>query len=193
MERWENHVAVVTGASSGIGASIFENLALAGFIVIGVARRVNLIQAIIDNQSPDVASRMHAYYCDVRLPLSVDNAFDYINSTFGGIDVLINDAGIARPGNLINMDLMEVHNVIQTNLLGYIYWSRKAAASLIERNAIGHIILIDSVLGHFVPKNKGMSLNAYPISKYGVTALRDVLAEEFSLIGNRNIKVTVSM
>lgn len=192
MERWENHVAVVTGASSGIGASIFENLALAGFIVIGVARRVNLIQAIINNQTDDVSSRMYAQYCDVRIPESVDATFEYINSTFGGIDVLINDAGIIRPGNLITMDLIQIHNVIQTNLFGYIYWARKAAASLTERNAQGHIILIDSTAGQFVPRNKGFSINAYSISKFGVTALRDVLIDEFNLIDNRNIKVTVS-
>lgn len=193
MERWENHVAVVTGASSGMGASIFENLALAGFIVIGVARRVHLIQAIIDNQTEDVSSRMYAHYCDVRNPASVDATFEYINTTFGGIDVLINDAGIFRLGNIITMDLREIHNVIQTNLFGYIYWARKAAASLIERNAKGHIILIDSIAGHSVPRNKGFSINAYSISKYGVTALRDILSEEFNLISNRNIKVTVSL
>ncbi|KAL5277381.1 DHRS11.2 family protein [Megaselia abdita] len=193
MERWEDHVAVVTGASSGMGAAIFESLALAGFIVIGLARRVNLIQDIIDKQKPDVASRMHAHYCDVRLPESVDTAFEYINSSFGGIDVLINNAGIIRTGNLIDMNLTDIHDTIQTNLFGYIYWSRKAAASLIERNATGHIIQINSVTGFYVPRNVGFSVNAYPISKFGLTALKDVLAEELNLIGNRNIKVTVSV
>ena len=100
MDRWQGSIAVVTGASSGIGASIFETLALAGFVVIGLARRDHLIQNIIDQQTPEVASRMHARFCDVRDQDSVDGAYNYIIENFGGIDVLVNDAGIFNQGML---------------------------------------------------------------------------------------------
>lgn len=193
MERWENHVAVVTGASSGMGASIFENLALAGLIVIGVARRVHLIQEIIDRQTPEVASRMRAHFCDVRSPQSVDEAYCYITDNFGGIDILIDNAGIFEDGMLIDMEIQKIHNVFSTNLFGYIYWARKAIKSLTERNATGHIILTNSISGHSLIKFPEFSTNAYTISKYGVTALREILADELSMLNNKNIKVTVSL
>lgn len=95
MEMWKGKLAVVTGASAGIGAAIIEDLANAGINVVGLARRVEKIDEIIKNIGC-TSGEIHAYQCDVSDLQSIKAAFEWIEGKFGSINILINNAGCGR-------------------------------------------------------------------------------------------------
>lgn len=97
MERWFGRVAVVTGASSGIGAGIFKALAKYPIKVVGLARRKQLVDEIASNCSGQVFT----YECDVSNEESVKAAFEWIDKHIGGVDILVNNAGVAYRGSVI--------------------------------------------------------------------------------------------
>lgn len=190
MDRWQNKVAVVTGASSGIGAAVVESFVNAGLIVVGLARRTERCEEIRKKLSSEQQSRYHTKFCDVSDSKSVEEAFDYVCKTFGGVDVLVNNAGCARGGLLADMDIKDVQTVVNTNLLGVVYCTQAAIKSMKERLFNGHIFHINSVLGHNVLKLEGSACNIYPATKFGVTAMTEVLRHELNILKSK-IKVTV--
>lgn len=99
MERWIGKVAVVTGASSGIGEAIARSFVDAGLIVLGLARRDDKLKLIADSLKKSKGS---FYYkrCDVRNENDIIQAFAYAENKFGGIDVLVNNAGIAKSSTI---------------------------------------------------------------------------------------------
>lgn len=195
MERWIGKVAVVTGASSGIGAAISVDLAKAGMIVVGLARRLERIEALKAQipRSP-TAGVLHSFKCDVSQEDDIKSAFSWIESYLGGVDVLINNAGIARTTRLIEPNNTQfIREVLDTNIFGVVLCTREAFQSMKNRNVNGHIILINSTAGHTVPPRvDGLpSLNIYPASKHAITALTEVLRQEFQTEGS-STKITVS-
>lgn len=192
MDRWKHRVAVVTGASSGIGASIAENLLKNGLIVVGLARRVDKMENISQSLSETEQSRFHTFYCDISDVKNVKNVFTTICSKLGGVDIIINNAGCVFNGLLATMDVNEIQAIINTNLMGPIYCTQEAARSMIERNFDGHVIMMNSILGHNVISLGGSVLNAYPLSKFAITAATEVWRREFTTM-SRKIKVTVSI
>ncbi|XP_035788468.1 farnesol dehydrogenase-like [Anopheles albimanus] len=192
MDRWVGKVAIVTGASAGIGAATLKALAGAGMVAVGFARRLDRVERLKEELAGDeaVRQRLHAVRCDVTREEDILAAFRLVEERFGGVDVLINNAGIARAG----VDLLTANNtaalrdVIDTNLLGTVLCSREAFQSMKRRSVTdGHIVHINSVLGHTVPPN--MTFNIYPATKYGVTALTETMRHELR-IARTNIKVT---
>ena len=95
MEKWKGKIAVVTGASSGIGASIFVDLARNGVTVIGMSRNLAKIDQLIINSGLERA-KAYSYRCDVSDMESVKRAFIWLEEKFGFINILINNAGIGR-------------------------------------------------------------------------------------------------
>lgn len=110
MERWEGKVAVVTGASSGIGAAICMDLVRAGVIVVGLARKVYKIEVRfqIGSVSSDFnldlsqklksqlvyeSGKLHSRFCDLTNDESIEAAFNWIEERLGGVNILINSAG----------------------------------------------------------------------------------------------------
>ncbi|XP_073835623.1 farnesol dehydrogenase-like [Musca autumnalis] len=192
MERWQNKIAVVTGASAGIGAATCKALVEKGMIVVGLARRVEKME----NQTrPLIAGEFqknfHTHKCDVCDEESVKTAFAWIEEKFGGVDVLINNAGMVKIGSMVdpnNSDLIK--NTLNTNVLGAVWCMREAFLSMKKRNFDGHIVIINSVVGHVVPAStQGYDLNIYPPSKHAVTAMTEVLRQEF-LSKETKIKIT---
>ena len=92
MERWTGKVAVVTGASVGIGAEIMKTLLAHGLKVVGLARRVENIQELAVHAKHE--GQLLAVRCDVTKCEDIENAFQTIEKTFGNIHILINNAGI---------------------------------------------------------------------------------------------------
>ncbi|XP_050096742.1 farnesol dehydrogenase-like [Anopheles aquasalis] len=194
MDRWVGKVAIVTGASAGIGAATLKALARAGMIAVGYARRPERIERLKEELlaagDESTSARLHAVRCDVTREEDILAAFQLVEQRFGGVDVLINNAGIARG----SVDLLTPNNtaelraVIDTNLLGTVLCSREAFQSMKRRSVTGgHIVHINSVLGHTVPAN--MTFNIYPATKYGVTALTETMRHELRN-AKTNIKVT---
>lgn len=194
MDRWNNKVAVVTGASSGIGSAIAVGLANAGMIVVGLARRQERVDELKTQLTGTAKGSLHSFKCDVQNEDEVVTAFAWVIQNFGGVDVLINNAGIGRPGQLIAKDhTPAIREVIATNLMGAILCTREGYASMKSRDVDGHIVLINSILGHNVLRFGGKpAFNIYPATKYAMTAMTEVLRQEFQVDGNK-VKVTVSI
>ncbi|XP_058124711.1 farnesol dehydrogenase-like [Anopheles ziemanni] len=188
MDRWVGKVAIVTGASSGIGAATVKALANAGMITIGLARRVERVDELKKELPAEAASRVHGFHCDVTKEEDILAAFAHVEKVFGGVDVLINNAGIAKGkiGVLQADNTATLRQVVDTNLMGLALCSREAFQSMKRRSVDGHIVHINSILGHNVPEN---NLNIYAATKYGVTALTETMRHELRLAGTK-IKVT---
>lgn len=192
MERWENKVAVVTGASSGIGAAVLEALVKAGLTVIGLARRtVKAEEEIKKTLNAEQQRRAIIKSCDVTDEKSVAAVFEQICKIYGGVDVLVNNAGCAKGGLLADMDPKDVQTVVNTNVLGVVYCTQQAVKSMKAREFNGHIFHINSILGHNVLKMENSAANIYPATKFAVTAMTEVLRHELNLMKTK-IKVTVS-
>jgi NADP+-dependent farnesol dehydrogenase len=193
ISRWSGRVAVVTGASSGIGAAIAIELSKHGVKTFGLARRVEKIQDYRSKLKAEEQKNLFAIKCDVSNEKETIRTFSVITQRFGGIDILINNAGIARLGSTTdddNSDLMR--SVIDTNLMAVVNCTREAVKSMKKRNTNGYIIHINSVAGHFHPyRSEGIGSGMYHASKFGLKALAEQHRQEFTR-QKLNIKVSVS-
>uniref|UniRef100_A0A182NY26 Uncharacterized protein n=1 Tax=Anopheles dirus TaxID=7168 RepID=A0A182NY26_9DIPT len=158
-------------------------------IVVGLARRVERVEALRKELPDAVAQHLHAIRCDITREEDILSAFDQVEQRLGGVDVLINNAGIAiggislvTPGNTA-----QLRQVVNTNLVGLVLCSREAFLSMQKRSVDGHIVHINSVLGHSVPAFQ--SFNIYSATKYGVTALTETMRQELRMV-NSKTKVT---
>ncbi|XP_046674695.1 farnesol dehydrogenase-like [Homalodisca vitripennis] len=93
MERWQGRVAVVTGASAGIGAAIVENLVESGMVVVGLARREDHLLEIKDKLKGKLGT-FHPIKADITKEEDFNKAFEWITENLGGLDVLVNNAGV---------------------------------------------------------------------------------------------------
>ena len=176
----EGEVALVTGASRGIGAAIADLLAARGATVIGTATSEAGAAAIDDRLS---ARRGVGRVLDVRDTAGVDALIDGITTEFGGISLLVNNAGITRDQLLMRMKEDDWQAIIDTNL-GSVYRTSKAVLRGMMKARKGRIISIASVIG--VMGNAGQS--NYAAAKAGIIAFSKSLARE---IGSRGITVNV--
>lgn len=194
MERWIGKVAVVTGASSGIGRAIAVDLVKAGINVVALARRKDRLDEIKNEVSKESSAKLYPIKCDVTSEKEIKETFEWIEKNLGGVDILVNNAGILRGINLVDKDnTKEVRDTIDTNLLGPILCTREAFQSMKQKGVDGHVILINSILGHKVPYLVGQlsSFNIYPPTKYAITAVTEILRQEFQSLQTK-IKITVS-
>lgn len=116
-----------------------------------------------------------------------------MESNLGGVDILINNAGIVRDTDLLTHEdnTQDICDIINTNLTGLILCTQEAYRSLDKRDEYGYIINLNSVSGqthHFDAKWRE---NIYPASKHGVTAVNDMTRAELFYKGNRKIRCTV--
>jgi len=173
-------IALVTGASRGIGAAIADTLALAGATVIGTATSDAGAAAIGERMA---AAGGHGRRLDVTDPAAVENLVDEIGKTFGAISVLVNNAGITRDQLLMRMKEEDFNVIIDTNLTS-VFRTSKAVLRGMMKARKGRIISIASVVG--VTGNPGQA--NYAAAKAGIIAFSKSLARE---IGSRGITVNV--
>lgn len=193
MDRWFGKVAVVTGASSGIGAAITVDLVKAGLIVVGFARRQERVEALREVIPNTATGKLYAVKCDVTNETDIKNSFAWVHQTLGGVDILVNNAGIIKTMNLVDANnTNDLRETIDTNILGVVLCTREAFQSMKSRGVDGHIVIINSLAGHIIPYFVGVypSFNIYPATKHAVTAITEVLRQEFQSF-NTKIKVTV--
>ena len=165
--RYKDKVAVVTGGSKGIGGATSQ-----AFIDEGA--RV----AVLDIEPPDFeASDSEVLYIktDVSQSSQVNAAFDKILKTLGGVDVLVNNAGIQRYGTILDADEAQWDQIIGVNLKSYYLCSRRAIPSMLERGQ-GVVVNVSSVQA-FVSQAKAA---AYVTSKCGVLGLTRAIAIDFA-------------
>jgi 3-oxoacyl-[acyl-carrier protein] reductase len=177
----ESKVALVTGASRGIGRAIAEALASSG-----VSVAVNyLAQATAADQVVDAiqasGGRAIALQADVRSPQSVRAMVHRVEEVWGAVDILINNAGIARDGLLARMPEEDWVDVIETHLYGAFHCTQAVLRGMM-RSRWGRVINISSVAG--LAGNAGQT--NYAAAKAGLIGFTRSLARE---IGSRNITV----
>ncbi|XP_015114534.1 farnesol dehydrogenase [Diachasma alloeum] len=186
MDRWAGKVAVVTGASSGIGLATAKALVQNGMVVVGLARRKEKMESELANIR-GATGKFYAVKCDVARDNEVAEAFEWIKKNVGKVQVLINNAGIASGGKFTEVDNAILKNIMEVNVMGTIYCTKEALKVLQADNLPGHIININSIVGHTVLKPMGRDLNIYVASKYAITGFSETLVRE--LMG-QNIRVT---
>jgi 3-oxoacyl-[acyl-carrier protein] reductase len=176
----QGEIALVTGASRGIGAAIADTLARAGAKVIGTATSESGAAAISERMaSIGGVGRV----LDVGDSASVDALIDSIAKEFGPVSILVNNAGITRDGLLMRMKDEDWDAILNTNLSS-VYRTSKAAMRGMMKARKGRIISIASVIG--VMGNAGQS--NYAAAKAGIIGFSKSLAKE---IGSRGITVNV--
>ncbi len=142
----KDKIAMVTGASSGIGACIAKGLAQAGATVVLAARRKDRLQDLV-NEIEKEGGKAIAVQMDVRDKKNISAAFDIAQQQVGTIDVLVNNAGVADSKNFVKIDDDSLNFVMGTNFNGVWNVAQEAAKRLIAANLPGSIINISSVLG----------------------------------------------
>ncbi|XP_063907464.1 farnesol dehydrogenase-like [Zophobas morio] len=186
LDRWVGKVAVVTGASSGIGAAIAQFLVDKGLIVAGLARRSELVDAKAKELSGKTG-KLYAIKTDLAKEEDILNAFKWIEENLGHVHILINNAGLFKDNLLRNGDAAIWKQTFDVNVLGLCIATREAIKIMSANNINGHIIHINSVVGHKVLPFPG--INVYPASKHAVTALTETLRHELNAV-NSKIKTT---
>eukprot|EP00079_Xenopus_tropicalis_P023980 XP_012816495.1 PREDICTED: dehydrogenase/reductase SDR family member 11 isoform X2 [Xenopus tropicalis] len=178
MERWKGRVALVTGASVGIGAAVARVLVQHGMKVVGCARSVDKIEKLAaECQSAGYPGTLFPYKCDLSNEEEILSMFSAIKTLHQGVDVCINNAGLARPEPLLSGKTEGWRTMIDVNVLALSICTREAYQSMKERNIDdGHIININSMSGHRVLPSTVMHF--YSATKYAVTALTEGLRQE---------------
>jgi 3-oxoacyl-[acyl-carrier protein] reductase len=174
-------VALVTGASGGLGLRFAEVLADAGAAVVLVARRADRL-ADVEVRIAKAGGRALAVAADVRDRAAMARAFDAAEQRFGTVDILVNNAGVSHAARAVEFSEADWRRVLGTNLDAVLFSSQEAARRLIGAGKGGAIVNIASILGFGV--DKGVA--AYAVAKAGVIQLTKSLALE---LGSRGIRV----
>lgn len=176
-------VAILTGASQGIGHAIAIHLAKLGIHLVLCARnteKLNQLAKQLRQEAPEVKTLVLA--CDVRHHEQVQTVVDQARHTFGRVDILINNAGVApHTGLLQEISIEEIDRTIDTNLKGSIYFMKAVIPVMVEQHS-GTIINVNSIAG----KTAFPFWATYDASKFGLHAVTEAVAEEQR---NNNIKV----
>jgi len=176
-------VAVVTGASKGIGWAIARALLDGGCRVAIAARNANELDRAA--RTLNAGAAVHAVAADVRNPADAARLMDEAATRFGGLDILVNNAGVGRFANVADMSVDEWRQVIDTNLSAVFYCCHAAIPHLRRRGA-GWIVNISSLAG----KNAFAGGAAYCASKSGLNAFSEALMQE---VRYDNIRVSYIM
>lgn len=153
----------------------------------GVARRLDKMQQLAERVH-DKPGEFHPFQLDVTIEEDIIQTFKHIANTLGPIHVLVNNAGIGQPTTLVGGNAEMWKKVFDTNVLSLCMTTREAIEDMKRSGVDGHVIHINSVLGHHVLQIP--RLNVYPASKFAVTALTETLRRELMDLGSK-IKVTV--
>ena len=175
----DGKVALVTGASRGIGRAVAFELARRGAMVALVATRENdATKELVESLNAITKARM--YVCDIADSEQIKNTVDSVLKDFGTVDYLVNNAGITRDNLLMSMSEDEIDSVLDVNLKGTILMTKALIRTFIRKKS-GSIVNISSVVG--IMGNAGQ-VN-YAASKAGIIGVTKSVAREYA---SRNIR-----
>ncbi|HKV77426.1 MAG TPA: SDR family oxidoreductase [Candidatus Sulfotelmatobacter sp.] len=176
-------VSVVTGAGRGIGSAIARRLASLGAIAVLLGRTKSTLDETA-RAIADSGGKAEVIPCDVTVLHQLEYAATRVDSTFGRLDVLVNNAGVGGfNDSLHNLPPEEWDRILNTNLRG-VYYAIRTFAPLMIRAYSGHIINISSLSG----KNALPNGAAYAASKWGLNGLTYSVAEE---LRKHNVRASV--
>jgi NADP-dependent 3-hydroxy acid dehydrogenase YdfG len=170
-------VALVTGATSGIGEATAYRLQDRNYVVFAVGRNPTALET---SQSRGLQARA----LDVTDEAAVTRLLEEIHTTYGGVDVLVNSAGFPLPCPLEQVTLDQLRNLLETNVIATLNLSQAVLPSMRARGK-GTIVTIGSTGGRFTSPGAG----AYHIAKYGVEALSLALRAEVAQFGVRVVLI----
>jgi 3-oxoacyl-[acyl-carrier protein] reductase len=179
MSTSEGKVAIVTGASRGIGKAIAERLAGDGFaVLVNYARSAGPAEALV-RTIVESGGRASAFKADVSDPAAVHAMFDATETQFGGVDVLVNNAGILLQSNIADTSDSDFDKLVTINLRGTFNGLREAAKRI--RNGGRIINFSTSLVGSLMP-----GYGIYAATKAAVETMTSIMAKE---LRGRNITV----
>ena len=176
----KGRVALVTGASSGLGVRFAEVLAENGAAVALVARRADRLAAI-KARIEAAGGRAVAIGADVLDRKAMMRAFDAAEKAFGTVTILVNNAGVAHADRAVELSEEGWRRVVGTNLDAVFFWAQEAARRMLAAKTGGAIVNIALVLGFGVSKGTA----AYAVAKAGVIQLTKALGLELAFRGIR--------
>ena len=181
MAASQGKVALVTGGNRGIGRGIAEALAADGATVALTARDAEAAR----KAASEIGRGARGYACDVRKPESVAALFAAVDKDLGGLDVLVNNAGVGLFGPVAAMSVEDWLTVIETNVNGVFFCTREALPRMTQRGG-GYIFNISSLAG----RNTFPGGAAYSASKHAVNGFSETLFQE---VREQGIRVTYLM
>ena len=180
--RLEGKVALVTGASSGIGEATAVALAAEGAKVALAARRQDRLEAL-ERKLARAVPRRRRRPLDVTDEQACRDAVSATRDRLGGLDIVINNAGLMLLGPILDADTEDWRRMIHTNVLGLMYLTHAALPHLVGQGS-GDIVNISSVAGRVARLGSGV----YNASKWGVNAFTESLRQE---VTERGVRVSV--
>ncbi|GAB6990711.1 3-ketoacyl-ACP reductase [Paenibacillus pini] len=173
--------AIITGAGKGIGLAVATSLAKEGVNLGLISRTESDLTALRDSLTKEYGVNVYTATADVSIRSEVETAVASLKKELGAIDILINNAGIAAFGTVVDMDPEQWESILRINLMGTYHMSRAVLPTMIEQNC-GNIINISSTAGE-----KGFATgSAYCASKFAVMGLTESLLQE---VRKNNIRV----
>jgi NADP-dependent 3-hydroxy acid dehydrogenase YdfG len=179
MTKSNSKTALVTGASSGIGAATARQLSHTGYNVILAARRKDRLEAIAAELGPT----SHAIPTDITDPKACADLVEKTIERFGRLDVLVNNAGIGLYDSISDADPEDWRKMFDVNVLGVLYVTQAAVLHMLERRS-GHLVFVSSVAGRRVPHSYGA---VYSSTKYAVNAIAEGLRAD---LDGQGVRVT---
>jgi len=185
-ERLDGTVALVTGASSGIGEATAVALAAEGARVAVAARRRDRLEALADRIGRD---RVLVLETDVTDEAQARDMVDRTVAEFGRLDTLVNNAGVMLLGPIVDAPVEEWRRMVELNVLGLLYCTHAALPHLLsaaeaEPRRVADVVNVSSVAGRVARLGSGV----YNATKFGVVAFSESLRQE---VTRRHVRVTV--
>ncbi|KAI6651039.1 Dehydrogenase/reductase SDR family member 11 [Oopsacas minuta] len=179
-KEWIGKVALVTGASAGIGLQLLKSLTNSGIRCVGCARNISKIE--------ELSNGVIAHRCDVSNDTEVKFMFEMLREKLGGVDILINNAGLSHYSPLLTGSTEEWREMLQVNILGLSICTREFLQQLKSRLVeTGYVVNLCSMSGHRVLTDP--NYHFYAATKYAVTALTEGLRQELRATGS-GVKVS---
>jgi len=180
--KLDRKVAVVTGASSGIGEATAIALAAAGAQVAVAARRADRLEKLVKSIS-DHGGQAIPIVADVADDTQAHDMILKANAEFGRVDILVNNAGVMLNGPIDGADTEDWRRMVNTNVLGLMY-ATHAALPIMKAQGEGHIVNISSVAGRIAQAGSGV----YNATKWAVGGFSEALRQE---VHKDKIRVTI--
>jgi len=165
---------IVTGASSGIGAATARALAAAGMRLTLAARREDRLSALA-RELEDAGAEVAVAPTDVRDEQAILRLFETARTRFGGVDVLVNNAGLGLSAPISGGSTESWRTMLEVNVLALCIATREAIADMERRGVAGHVVHVSSMAGHRVP---GIESAVYSATKFAVRALTEGMRQE---------------
>lgn len=175
-------VAVITGASSGLGADAARGFAEHGADVALLARRKEKLDALVEEINAKNGGKAFAVACDVSDEAETQAAVEAVLAHYGKVDILLNNAGVAFGGSVESMTDADWDRAIDVNLKGIVHTCKYIVPGMRER-AYGRIINIASVNAFLADKSPQLWRHAYNMTKAGVIGLTRGLAGSYTQFG----------